>query len=151
MTPQTAARQAPLFSTISQSLCKFMSIELVMSSNHLILYYPLLLLLSIFPSIRVFCNELSLCIRSPKYWSFTASASVYPMNIQGWFLLGWTGWTSLQSKGLSRIFSNTTTQKHRFFGAQPSLWSNSHICTWLLKNHSFDYPDLFWERDVSAF
>ena len=151
MTPQTAARQAPLFSTISQSLCKFMSIELVMSSNHLILYYPLLLLLSIFPSIRVFCNELSLCIRSPKYWSFTASASVYPMNIQGWFLLGWTGWTSLQSKGLSRIFSNTTTQKHQFFGAQPSLWSNSHVCTWLLKNHSFDYLDLFWEKDVSAF
>ena len=62
-----------------------------------------------------------------------ASASVLPMNIQDWFLLGLTGWISLQSKGLSRIFSNTTVQKHQFFGAQPSLWSNSHIHIWLLE------------------
>ena len=62
-----------------------------------------------------------------------ASASVLPMNIQDWFLLGLTGWISLQSKGLSRVFSNTTVQKHQFFGAQLSLWSNSHIHTWLLE------------------
>jgi len=60
----------------------------------------------------------------------SASASVLPMNIQNWFYLGWTGWISLQSKGLSRVFSNTTVQKHQFFGTQLSLWSNSHIHTW---------------------
>ena len=63
----------------------------------------------------------------------SASTSVLPMNIQGWFILGWTGWISLQSKGLSRIFSNTTVRNHQLFGAQISLWSNSHICTWLLE------------------
>ena len=63
----------------------------------------------------------------------SALASVLPMNIQGWFPLGWTGWISLQSKGLSRVFSNTTVQKHQFFGAQLSLYSNSHIHTWLLE------------------
>ena len=63
----------------------------------------------------------------------SASASVLPMNIQDWFPLGWTGWISLQSKGLSRVFSNTTVQKHQFFGTQLSLWSNSHIPTWLLE------------------
>ena len=63
----------------------------------------------------------------------SALASVLPMNIKGWFPLGLTGWISLQSKGLSRIFSSTTVWKHQFFGAQSSLWSNSHICTWLLK------------------
>ena len=63
----------------------------------------------------------------------SASASVLPMNIQGWFPLGWTGWISLLTKGLSSIFSNTTVQKHQFFGTQLSLWSNSHIHTWLLE------------------
>ena len=63
----------------------------------------------------------------------SASASILPMNIQDWFPLGLTGWISLQSKGLSRVFSNTTVQKHHFFGAQPSLWSNTHIHTWLLE------------------
>ena len=63
----------------------------------------------------------------------SASALVLPMNIQDWFPLGWTGWTSLQSKGLSRVFSNTTVQKHQFFDYQPSLWSNSHIHTWQLE------------------
>ena len=63
----------------------------------------------------------------------SASASVLPLNIQNWFPLGWTGWISLQSKGLSRVFSNTTVPKHQFFGAQLSLWSNSHIHTWLLE------------------
>ena len=92
-----------------------MSIESVMPSNHLILCRPLLLS-SIFLSIRVFSNELALPIRSPEYWSF--SFSISPANVQGWFPLGWTGWISLQSKGLSRVFSNTTVQKHQFFSAQ---------------------------------
>ena len=78
-------------------------------------WLPLLLLPSIFPSIRVLSNESVLCIRWPKYWSF-ASVSVLPMSIQDWFPLGWTGWVSLQSKGLSRGFSNTTVQKHQCFG-----------------------------------
>ena len=110
------------------SLLKFMSIESVMPSNHLILCCPLPLLPSIFPSIRVFSKESVLYIRWPKYWSFN-SASVLPMNIQDWFPLGWTGWISLQSKGLSRIFSNTTVQKHQFFDAQLSLQFHSHIHT----------------------
>ena len=63
----------------------------------------------------------------------SASASVLPINIQDWFPLRLTGWISLQSKGLSRVLSNTTVQKHQFFGAQPSLWPNSHIHTWLLE------------------
>ena len=63
----------------------------------------------------------------------SASASVLPMNIQDWFHLGWTGWISLESKGLSRVFSNTTVQKHQFFGAQLSLWSSFHIHTWILE------------------
>ena len=83
--------------------------------------------------------------------SFGASASVLPMNIQGWFPLGLTGLISLQSKGLSGVLSSTTVWKHQFFGAQPSLWSSSHIHTWLLESHSFDYTDLSRQSDVSAF
>ena len=94
---------------------------------------PLLLLPFIFPIIRAFSNELALCIKWPKYWSFSPSASVLPMNIQVCFPLGLTGLISLQSKGFSRVFYSTTAQKHQFFGAQPSLWSNSQICTWLLE------------------
>ena len=89
-------------------LAQLMSIESVMPFNHLMLCRPLLLLPTIFPSIRVFSSESVLHIRWPKYWSFSTSASVLPMNIQDLFLLGWTGWVSLQSKGLSRVFSNTT-------------------------------------------
>ena len=81
----------------------------------------------------------------------SASTSVLQMNIQDWFPLGLTGLIYLQPKGLSRVFSNITVQKHQFFGAQLSLWSNSHIYTWLLKNHSFDYMDLCWKSSVSAF
>ena len=87
---------------------------------HLILCHPLLLLPSIFLSIKVFSSESVLHIRWPKYWSF--SFNINPStNIQDWFPLGWTGWISLQSKGLLRVFSNTTVQKHQFFGAQLSL------------------------------
>ena len=86
-------------------------------------------------------------------WSIGASASpsILPMNIQGWFPLGLTGLISLQSKGLSRIFSNITAQKHHFFSAQPSVKSNSHICIWLWKNHIFDFTDLCWQSYVPAF
>ena len=79
----------------------------------------------------------------------SASASVFPMNIQGWFPLGWTDWISLMLKGLSRVFSSTTVQKHQFFSAQPSLWSNSHIHTITGKNHSFDYMDLCRQSDMN--
>ena len=131
-TPWIAARQASSAVTNSRSLPKLMSIESVMPSNHLILCRPLLLLPSIFPSIRVFSNESVLHIKWPKYRSFI-SALVLPMNIQDWFPLGWTGWISLKSKGLSRVFSNTTVQRHQSVGTHPSLWSNSHIHTWLLE------------------
>ena len=87
---------------------------------------------SIIPSIRVFSNESVLRIRWPKDWSF--SFNISPSNeFQDWFPLGWTGWISLQSKGLSRVFSNTTVQIHIFFCTQLSLWYNSHIHTWLLE------------------
>ena len=117
VTPWIAACQASLSITNSQSPPKPMSIGSVMPSNHLILCLPLLLLPSIFPSITVFSNGSALHIRWPKYWSFS-SASVPSMNTQDWSHLGWIGWISLQSKGLSRVFSNTTVQKHQFFGAQ---------------------------------
>ena len=129
-TPWTAACQASLSITNSQSPPKPMSIELVMPSSHLILCHPLLLLPSIFPSIRVLSNESALRIRWPKYWSF--SFNICPSNEHpNWSPLGWTGWISLQSKGLARVFSNNTVQKHKFFGTQ--LSSNSHIHTWPLE------------------
>ena len=103
---------------------------------------PLLFLPSIFPSIRVFSNLSTLCNRWPKYWSFNISP---PMNIQDWFPVGLTGLISLQSKRLSRVFSNTTIQKHHFFGTQSSLWSNCHIRTWLLEK-----PQLWQYIPLSA-
>ena len=90
----------------------------------------LFVLPSNFPRIRIFSKQSVLCIRWPKYWSFT---SVLPMNIQDWFPLELTTLISLQSKGLSRVFSSTTVKKHEFFGNQPSLWSNSHNQIWLLE------------------
>ena len=110
-----------------------MPTESVMLSNHLILYHSLFLLPSIFPSIRVFFNELALCHQVAKVLELQLQASFLPMNIQDWFPSEWTGWISLQSKGLSRVFSSTTIQKHQFFGVLPSLWFNSHIHTWLLE------------------
>ena len=119
-TPWTAACQASLSITNSQSLLKFMSIESVMPSNHLILCRPHLLLSSTVPRIRVFSSELALHIRWPKYWSF--SFNISPSNeYSGLISLGLTGWISLQSKGPTRVFSNTTVQKHLFFGTQLSL------------------------------
>ena len=132
-TPWITARQASRSITNSRSLPKPMSIESVIPSNYLILCHPLLLLPSIFPSIRVFSNESVLHIR--WHWSIGVSATTsdLPMNTQDWSPLGWTGWISLQSNALSRVFSNTTVQKHQFFSAQLSLSSNSHIHTWPLE------------------
>ena len=81
----------------------------------------------------------------------SASISVLPMNTQDRSPLEWTGWITLQSKGLSRVFSNTTVQKHQFFSGQPSLWSNSHIHTWYWKGCSFQYTDLSQQSGISAF
>ena len=105
-TPWTIEHQASLSITNSLSLLKLMSIESVIPSNHLILCHPFLLMPSIFPSIRVFSNESVLRIRWPNYL-VSASASVLHIYIQDWFPLGWSGWISLQDKGLSRVFSNT--------------------------------------------
>ena len=139
-TPWTAKCQTSLSITNSWSLLKLMSIKSVMPSNHLILCHPLLLP-SIFPSIRVISSELILDIRWP---GVGVLASALPMNIQDWFPLGLTGWISLQSKGLSRVFSNTTVQKHQFFGAQLSLQSSCHIHTWPLEKPWLWLDGPFW-------
>ena len=118
-TPWTAAHQASLSITNSRSLLKLMSIESVMPFNHLILYCPFLLLPSIFPAIRVFSNKSVLGIRWPKYWSF--SFNISSSNEYSELISFRMDWISLQSKGLSRVFSNTTVQKHQFFG--PTLTS----------------------------
>ena len=127
VTPWTAAYQAPLSTTISQSLLRFMFIELVMLSNHLILCHLLLLWPLIFPSIRVLHSESALRIRWPKYWSF--SFSISSSNEYSGLISFRIGLISLQSKGLSRVFSSATIQRHQFFSAQPFLGSNSHIHT----------------------
>ena len=128
-TPWSVARQASLSITNSQNLLKLTSIESVMPSNH----RPPFLLLSIFPSIRAFSNVSALCTR---WQSIEASdlPSVLPMNIQEQFPLGLSALIFLLSKGLSRVFSSTTVQKHQVFSAQPSVWSIHDY--W--KNHSFD-------------
>ena len=118
--------------TISQSLLKFMCIESVMPSNHLILYRPLLFLSILYPNIRSFLMNWLFALGNQSIGA-SASALLLPVNIQGWFPLDFTGLISLLSKRLSRVFSSTTIQKYQFFSIQPSLWSNSHICTWLLE------------------
>ena len=161
-TPWTAAHQDSLSFTISLSLLKLMSIKSMMPSN----------LMSSPPDV-----PFSSCLQSfPVLGSFpvsqffasggqstgvSASAPVLPMNIQGWFSLGLTGLISLLSKGLSRVFSSTTVQKHQFFGAQSFLWSNSHLHIYVYnshniiydywKNYSFDYKDLSQQSNVSVF
>ena len=126
VTPWTEVFQASLSITNSWSLFKLMFIEWVIPSNRVIFCHPLFLLPSSFP-VSQFFTSLSQSI------GVSASALVLLMNIQGWSPLEWTGWISLQSKGLSRVFSNTTIQKHQFFGAQLSSQSNSHIHTWPLE------------------
>ena len=137
-TPWPIACQASLSISNSQTLLKLKSIESVMPSNHLILCCPLLLPPLIFPGSGSFQMS-QLFTSGGQSIGVSASASVLPMNIQDWFPLGWTGWIFLQSKGLSRVFSNTTVQKRQFFGAQLSLLSNSHIHTRLL-----EIPELWW-------
>ena len=134
----------------SRSLLKFMSIESVMqttisssvvSSSSCLQSFPAS---GSFPVSQFFLSD-------GQSIGASASASVLPMNIQDWSPLGWTDWLSLQSKGLSRVFSSTTVQKHEFLSVQPSLWFSSHIHTWLLENHSFDQTDLCRQSNVSAF
>ena len=144
VTPWTAICQVSLSFIISLSLLKSISIELVM------------LTISSSAAPFSFCLQCFLASGSfPMSWFFasggqsigvSASASVLPVRIQGWFPLGLTGLISMQSKGLSRVLSRTTLQKHQFFGAQSSLWSNSHICTWLLGKQ-----ELCQQSDVSVF
>ena len=148
--------------TLSLSLLKLMSTESVISSSHLILCH---LLLTISSSVTSFSS----CPQSfPASESFpvsqlfasgsqsigaSASTPVLPMNIQGWFPLGLISLISLLSSGLSRVFSSTTGRKHQFFSTLSSLWSNSHIHTWLLleTSHNFDYMGLCQQSDISAF
>ena len=136
-TPGTVTRQTSLSITNSRSLLKLMSIESVMPSNHLILCRPLLLLPSVFPSLRVFSNESVLCIGWPKYWSFNFSISL-SHEYSDRFPLGWTGWISLLSKGLSRVFS--TPQFKRINSLALGFLYNPTLTSiydyW--KNHSFD-------------
>ena len=136
VTPWIAAHQASLFIINSRSLPKLMSIESVMPCSRLILCCSLLLLPPIPPSIRVFSNESALRMRWPKYWSFSFSispSSEHPGLIS--FRMDWLDGSPCSP----RVFSNTTVQKHQFFGAQLSSQSNSHIHTWPLgKNHSLD-------------
>ena len=150
-TPWTTACQASLPFTIFWSLLKLTSIESVMPSNHLILHLPpsppainLSQLQGLFQwdgsSHRV-AEVLKLQLQHQSFqWIFRVD-----------FLKGWLVWSSLLTKRLSGVFSSTTVWKHHFFGAQPSLWSNSHIHIWLLENHSFDYMDLCQQMDVPAF
>jgi len=154
VTPWTAACQAPLSFTMSWSLLKFMSIESVMLSNHLILCYPFLPLPPIFPSVKVFSMSWLLASGGQSTGA-SASASVLPMNIQDWFPLGWTGLTSLQtglissqSKGISSVFSSTTVQKQKFFYSQKNYGPTLTSVHDYWKHYSFDYRDLWWQSDL---
>ena len=145
-TPWTIPRQASLSFTISQGLLKLMSVESVMPSNHVILLLPpssLALSRSQYQGLWV-----SSWYQVSKVLELQLQHQVLPMNIQGWFPLGWTGLISLLSKGLSRVFSSTAVWKHQFFSV---LYGPTHIHTYYLKNYSFDYMDLYWKSDVSAF
>ena len=131
VTPWTEAHQASLSFTISRSLLKLMCIELVMPSNHFILCCPLpppAFNLSQYQGLFKWVSSSHQVVKLLELQLQHQS-----LNIQDWFPLGWTDWITLQSKGLSRVFSNTTVQKHQFFSTQPSLWSKSHIQTWLLE------------------
>ena len=142
MTPWTATCQASLSFTISWSLLKLMSTESMMPSNHLILCCPLILLVLIFFSLWVFL-ELAFCIRWPKYWSFSFNVSHFNEH-SGLIFFKTDFFDILLSKGLTGVFSSTTVQKHQFFGAQPCLWSNSHICTWPLDRYTLVIHTVFF-------
>ena len=131
-----ATLQASPSLTISWSLPKFISIELVMPSNHLILCHPLLFLPSIFPRIRVYSSEWAVCNRWPKYWSFSFSINI-SSEYSGSISLGLTGFITLLSKGLSRVFSSTQLKSINSLTCN-LLYGPTHIHTWLLENHCFD-------------
>ena len=151
MTPWTAAHQAFLSLTISQSLLKLMPFELVMTYNHLILCHLLLLLPSIFPRISVLSNESALSMRWPKYLAkVLAKVSVLPLNIQDWFSLKFTGLISLLPKGLSRVLQHHSS-KASFLHHSIFLLSRSHIINDYWKNHSINYTDICRQSNVSAF
>ena len=133
-TPWIAAHQASLSITNSQSSLRLTSIESVMPSSYLILCLPFSCCLQSFQASGSFPRSQ---LFASDGLSTVASAPALLMNIQGWLPLGLTSLISLQSKGFSRVFSSTTIQKQQFFGAQPSLWSNCHICTWLLERPWF--------------
>ena len=142
-TPWTIAHQASLSYTISWSLLKLMSIGLVMPSHHLILCCLLLLLPSIFPSIRLFSHESALHIRWPKYWNF--SFSISPSNkYSGLISFRIDCFYFLPSQGLSRVFSSTTVEKHQFFSVQHFFWSTLTSVHDYWKNHIFDYMVYIW-------
>ena len=148
VTPWIAARQDSLFLTVSWNLPKFMFMESVMPSNPLILWSPLLLLPSIFPRIRNFSNELSVCIRWPKYWSFRFSVS--PSSEYSGLIslkIDWFGLLAVQ--GTLRSCLQHTVRKHQFFGILPSLQSSSHNRTWPLGRPN--NMDLSRQSNVSAF
>ena len=128
-TPWITSRQARLSITNSRSSLRLTSIESVMPSSHLILCHPLLLMPQSLPASESFPMS-QLFAWGGQSTGVSALASFLPKKSQGWSPSEWAGWISLQSKGLSRVFSNTTVQKHQFFGAQPSSQSNSHIHTW---------------------
>ena len=127
----TGACQASLSIISSWRLLRLMSIKSVCHPTISFSAVPFSLCLQSFPASRSFPMS-QLFTWGGQSIRVSASTSVLPMNTQDWSPLGWTGWISLQSKGLSRVFSNTTVQKHQFLSTQLSLWSNSHIHTWLL-------------------
>ena len=134
---QTVTLEASMCITNSQSALKLMFIKSAMPSNHFVFYCLLLQLPSIFPSIRVFSNESVLPIRWPKYWSF--NFSINPSNEYSGpisFRMDWVDLLAVQGT-LKSLLQYLTVQRNQFFGNQLSLWSNSHIHTWLWKNHSF--------------
>ena len=150
MTPWTAARQALWCFTISWSLLKLMSIELIMLSSHLILCCPLLLLPSIFPSIGVFSSESALPIRWPKHWNLSFSISSSRMNIQGSFRMDWfdllegSPWDSQESSPAPQFESINSSVLSLLYG---TALTSVHDY-W--KNHSFDYMDICWQSQVFA-
>ena len=147
VTPWTTACQAFLSVTNSWSLLT--SIELVMPSKISSSFIPFSSCLQSFPASGSF--PMSQFFASGGQSTGASTSSVLPMNIQDWFSLQLTGLIFLQSRGLSRVFSHTTVQKHQFFGVQPSLWSNSHNLHNYWESYSFDYMDLCWQSNVSAF
>ena len=144
--PRTAAHQAlcpPLSLRVCSNSCPLTQWCYATFSSSAT---PLLLLPSLFPSFRIFSNESAVCIRWPKYWRFS-STSILRINIQAWFPLRLLVSPPCNSKGLLRVFSNTTIWNHQFFHVQPYLWSNTHICTWLLeKTYLWLYGPLSTKR-----